>query len=865
MPEISYQLTARSTLAQTITETSTAMRGMAGAAETSYKQLVSGLNASTRAAAEMRKEIVAGEGAAKSSATAHDNLFKTIAGGTAVGTLAANALLAVGGALLSVGKGALENAANLQTSKIAFTQLLGSAQAASKEISDLQAFSAKTPFNFADVRNYTQQLIGTGTAAKEVIPVLTDLGNATAAVGGGNEKLQRIVLAYEQIQAKGKLAGDEAKQLAEAGIPVWQLLATQLHTTTAQIQQLSTEGKITADVFDKAFHAEAVARWGGQMDAASHSAQGIASNLQDTWEILSAKLAGPTLEVIGKELGNLVDTLSDPKVATTLDEWGVNLGKAANAAAVLWDNVSTGARAAFQTVKPVFDAIGQLLGGLPNAPAAPDLTPAIKSATGATTDLSLATGLAATHAADYKTEIQGAQDVLEGMKRTQAAQDYALQGSIDAEKRKLTVLEAQWAGADKATGIARLQQKIAQDEALGKNLYSSAGASARERLVGERQQLEDAQTAAARDGVKARMTHEVQGLEDTKKARDHAATLAQQAQGDIVQAWQRRAATEKAEFDKRAAQYTADQAAQTAAEAAKQVALQATLDKAKSLYHFFGFATAPFVATIAKQTTGLDGMKGTLGDLFTEAGKVAGVFQGDVQDSFNAAGTALHNLWQTGDDLAKLFGEKGGLGGAMADTWKVNMGIMVIAADSFTQQMRTLALVSAIARGDFAQTSSLLTDVFKHTPGYDIAVGLGNKLDQALGTTGKPGATGLLAPGPARDLPVIGAGDILDRGADNPGRDQSGRLYPLAGGRDSGGPVRAGGAYLIGGKPEIFIPAQSGYVHPAAASGAGGSMGVTVTHLCPACLQTQIEDTILRRGDLVSTAAGRYTRATRHI
>src|SRR5690242_9996302 len=101
------------------------MRQLASTTDQSFKTLTQGMNAATRAAAEMRREIAQSESAAKSATGAHEGLWKSIAGGTAVGNLAANALQAVAGAILDVGKAAVGNAANLESSKIAFTQLTG--------------------------------------------------------------------------------------------------------------------------------------------------------------------------------------------------------------------------------------------------------------------------------------------------------------------------------------------------------------------------------------------------------------------------------------------------------------------------------------------------------------------------------------------------------------------------------------------------------------------------------------------------------------------------------------------------------------------------------------------------------------------
>lgn len=74
-----------------------------------------------------------------------------------------------------------------------------------------------------------------------------------AKLGGESERLQRITLAMGQAFAKGKLQGDDIKQMIEAGVPVWQLLAEVTGKSTAELQKMSEAGKLTTDIMQKFF------------------------------------------------------------------------------------------------------------------------------------------------------------------------------------------------------------------------------------------------------------------------------------------------------------------------------------------------------------------------------------------------------------------------------------------------------------------------------------------------------------------------------------------------------------------------------------------------------------------------------------
>lgn len=113
----------------------------------------------------------------------------------------------------------------LEQARVAYTNLLGSAQAADKFLAQEQKFAASTPFDFEQVQKYAQLLLATGTNAKDIIPDLTTLGNAVSAVGGDSDTLDRVVLALSQMRNSVHLNAQDMNQLIQAGINGWSLLA----------------------------------------------------------------------------------------------------------------------------------------------------------------------------------------------------------------------------------------------------------------------------------------------------------------------------------------------------------------------------------------------------------------------------------------------------------------------------------------------------------------------------------------------------------------------------------------------------------------------------------------------------------------
>ena len=145
--------------------------------------------------------------------------FQNKINGIMKGVGAALGSLAVGKLVKTVAKTAIEYNSMLQTAQIGFATMLGSAEKAQAFLDDMADFAAKTPFEYPELLDAAKKMLAYGFAAENVLPTLRAVGDATAALGMGGEGIDRVTLALGQIYAKGKLSGEEMRQLTEAGIP----------------------------------------------------------------------------------------------------------------------------------------------------------------------------------------------------------------------------------------------------------------------------------------------------------------------------------------------------------------------------------------------------------------------------------------------------------------------------------------------------------------------------------------------------------------------------------------------------------------------------------------------------------------------
>lgn len=170
----------------------------------------------------------------------------------------------------------------IEQSKIAFTTLLGSAQKAGAYLVQLKKFAASTPFEFVELQDQAKRLMAMGFQAKEVLPTLRILGDAVAALGGGAPMLDRVTLAISQMQAKGKVMAQEVNQLAENGIPAWEILSKAMHKPVAELMQMAEQGKsIKSTIAVPALLAGLNQRFHGLMSKQSQTVLGLWSNFKD--------------------------------------------------------------------------------------------------------------------------------------------------------------------------------------------------------------------------------------------------------------------------------------------------------------------------------------------------------------------------------------------------------------------------------------------------------------------------------------------------------------------------------------------------------------------------------------------------------
>lgn len=191
---------------------------------------------------ELNKEIVRIQ---KQPAGGGTGFLDTLKGG-----LAAFGIVATADALVDLGKSTIQAAVDFEKLTASFRALIGDKERADQAIRDIQQFALETPFDVTNIAAAGKTLLGYGINVKDLLPTLRQLGDVSAASGGD---IQRVALAFGQVAAKGKLQGEEIRQLVNVGFNPLQEISKATGESMAALAKRVEEGRVTFDEVAEAF------------------------------------------------------------------------------------------------------------------------------------------------------------------------------------------------------------------------------------------------------------------------------------------------------------------------------------------------------------------------------------------------------------------------------------------------------------------------------------------------------------------------------------------------------------------------------------------------------------------------------------
>lgn len=198
----------------------------------------------------------------------------------------------------------LEVRGQFQQLEVAFTTMLGSADKANDLMSQLVRTAATTPFDLKSVSEGAKQLLAYGTQADEVNGTLIRLGDIAA---GLSIPLNDLVYLYGTTMTQGRMFTQDLRQFQGRGIPIADELTKIFGVTKDKVGELVTAGKVGAAEVQQAIEnmTNAGSRFGGLMEAQSHTITGQISNIEDAIDSMFNDIGKANEGVINDALGGV--------------------------------------------------------------------------------------------------------------------------------------------------------------------------------------------------------------------------------------------------------------------------------------------------------------------------------------------------------------------------------------------------------------------------------------------------------------------------------------------------------------------------------------------------------------------------------
>jgi len=194
-------------------------------------------------------------------------------------SLSGPAVQAAMAGLVAAGAGVVKVATDMERVSVAFRVMIGDSKKAQQLLKDIADMARTSPLSIAQYQKAGQTLLQFGMRAEEVLPVLDSLGNIAA---GDGEKLSRLALAFGQMQAAGRLMGQDLLQMINAGFNPLLVIFKQTGEGMDSLKKRMSEGAISATEVKDAFLAATGAggTFNGMNEEISQTAAGVFATLQ---------------------------------------------------------------------------------------------------------------------------------------------------------------------------------------------------------------------------------------------------------------------------------------------------------------------------------------------------------------------------------------------------------------------------------------------------------------------------------------------------------------------------------------------------------------------------------------------------------
>lgn len=245
--------------------------------------------------------------ARKSFASANESINKTNKSISGLSdTVAQFAKTAAAAGIAAAFKSISDAGGKLESTRISFEVMLGSAEKAKDVMKLLNAEANKSPFSTEQYLQAGKNLLAFGIEADKLKESLKSIGDIAAGTG---KDFNELAVIYGKAATAGVIQAEDLNQLTEAGIPIIKQFAAQFGVAESQIKKMGSEGKIHFSDLEEAFR---------QMSGEGGQFFDMMKKQSESWDGMWSTIRGTAMSFIS-DFGDRLNNFLKPALKAVTD------------------------------------------------------------------------------------------------------------------------------------------------------------------------------------------------------------------------------------------------------------------------------------------------------------------------------------------------------------------------------------------------------------------------------------------------------------------------------------------------------------------------------------------------------------------
>lgn len=179
----------------------------------------------------------------------------------------------------------------LDYAHVTYSALFGDVQLATNFMNALQQHSIETIFDYQKLAESSKKLLAYGIEYKNLMFIMEGLTNL-GAMSGDAAALDRIALALGQIYTRGKLSAEEMRQLANAYVPIYDIVQSKFNLSDEDMGRVGDLNLPAHEVINAVVD-YANERFGSVGDAAMYTITGLENKIVDSLKVMGTEMMKP--------------------------------------------------------------------------------------------------------------------------------------------------------------------------------------------------------------------------------------------------------------------------------------------------------------------------------------------------------------------------------------------------------------------------------------------------------------------------------------------------------------------------------------------------------------------------------------------